>query len=338
MARASEAREWASKSLRGLADSLFTPFSGKDGDEIDYDAFRALVRYCLGDLDHDGLWLVSGVAEFWSLTMAERKKLAEVAVEEARRVKPSAYLQLCTLGLSAKDTVELTLHAQDLGADICFIQNPIMEAHGGPGMLEFFRYVADRTDIALGMFNTPSSGYEMTPQEVARVADEIPAMCAIKDGAMRPGQSAMVSALAPGKLVILNAGVDTLTTYLSGYLQQGLQGPCIMGGIGYIQETPSDKRFTNWFNLVLDGKLDEARSYFFGANVAGPLEHGLHFTQVPERPGYWTHWGSAVKYCSSLLGLAVGDYPYSRAPQLRLTGNQEERIRSAYVRSGLIDA
>jgi 4-hydroxy-tetrahydrodipicolinate synthase len=324
--------------LRGLADSLFTPFSGKDGDDIDIDAYRALVRYCLGDLDHDGLWLTSGLAEFWSLTFEERKLLAEVAVEEARRVKPSAYLQVCTAALSAKDTVELTLHAQSIGADICFIQNPVMEAHGGPGMLEFFRYVADRTDIALGMFNTPSSGYEMTPAEVARVADEIPAMCAIKDAATRPGQAAAVSALAPRKLVVLNAGADTITTYLSGYLQQGLQGPCIMGGIAYLSETPSDKRFTNWFNLVLDGKLDEARSYYFGANVAGPLEHGLHYTQLPERPGYWTHFGSAAKYGASLLGLDVGDYPHSRPPQLHLTEEQKERIKSAYVRSGLIEA
>jgi dihydrodipicolinate synthase/N-acetylneuraminate lyase len=55
--------------LRGVTDSLFTPFSGTDGDELDLDSYRALVRYCLGDLDHDGLWLTSGLAEWWSLTM-----------------------------------------------------------------------------------------------------------------------------------------------------------------------------------------------------------------------------------------------------------------------------
>ena len=60
MARAHEARDWAQAHLRGIADSLITPFQGPDGDEIDYEALRALVRYCLLDLDHDGLWLVSG--------------------------------------------------------------------------------------------------------------------------------------------------------------------------------------------------------------------------------------------------------------------------------------
>ena len=58
---------------------------------------------------------------------------------------------------------------------------------------------------------------------------------------------------------------------------------------------------------------------------------------VPERPGYFTHWGSAFKYCASLLGLPVGDYPYSRTPQIKLSDKQQATIRDAYVRSGLID-
>ncbi len=337
MARAREAREWAQLHLRGIADSLITPFSGEHGDDIDYDAYRALVRYCLGDLDHDGLWLTSGLAEWWALTMDERKTLAEVSVDEARRVKPSAFLQVCTVALNAKDTVELTLHAQEIGADICYLQNPVMEAHGGPGMLEFFKYVADRTDIALGMFNSPSSGYEMTPAEVALIAEEIPAMCAIKDPATTSGHGIAVSQLIPGKLVMWDVSGSPSALYLAGYVQQGLQGPCILGGMAYLTETPSDKRYSNWFNLVLEGKLDEAREYYFNANVDGPGAHGLTYTELPQRPGYLTHFGSAFKYCAQLLGLPVGDYPHSRPPQVRLTDEQKARIKAAYVHSGLLD-
>lgn len=337
MARASEARDWAKGHLRGVADSLYTPFSGKDGDEIEYEAFRALVRYCLGDLDHDGLWLVSGLAEWWSLTMDERKKLAEVAVEEARTVKPGAFLQVCTTALSAKDTVELTLHAQEIGADIVYLQNPVMEAHGGPGMLEFFKYVADRTDIALGMFNSPSSGYVMTPAEVARVAEEIPAMCAIKNPATSPGHGIAVSKMVPGKLVMWDVGSNAAALYNAGYVQAGLQGPCTLGGMAYLTETPSDKRYTTWFNLVLEGKLEEAIRYYFSANVDGPTAHGLTYAQLPLRPEYWTHFGGAFKYCAQLLGLPVGDYPHSRPPQVKLTDDQKARIKQAYVSSGLID-
>jgi hypothetical protein len=85
MPSARDAREWAANGgLHGIGDSLYTPFSGRDGDGIDFDAYRALVRYCVGDLGHAMLWLTSGLAEWWSLTLPERKQLVEVAIEEAR--------------------------------------------------------------------------------------------------------------------------------------------------------------------------------------------------------------------------------------------------------------
>ena len=48
---------------------LYTPFCGEDGDDIDWDAYRTLVRYCVGELRHPMLWCTSGIAEFWSLTI-----------------------------------------------------------------------------------------------------------------------------------------------------------------------------------------------------------------------------------------------------------------------------
>jgi 4-hydroxy-tetrahydrodipicolinate synthase len=336
MVRAHDAKAWAKEELRGICDSLYTPFSGRDGDEVDYDAVRDLVRYTLGDLDHDGLWLVSGLAEFWSLTMDERKQIAEVTIDEARSVKPGAILQLCTVAASAKETVELTLHAQDLGADICYIQNPFIEAHGGRGVLEFFEYVAARTDIALGMFNSPCSGFVLSSAECAQISEAVPAVCAIKDAAdPQPYHGIALAKMAPD-LVVWEA--EIMLSYNSGLVQQGLQSPCMLGGVAYLGETPSDKRVTTWFNLVLEGKLTEASEYYFAAGVDTAGSHGLGYTMVPERLGYYTHWGSAFKYCASLLGLPVGDYPYSRTPQIKLSDQQQARIKDAYLRSGLIDA
>ena len=81
MAKAAEARDWARVALRGIGDSLYTPFCGVDGDDIDWAAYRQLVRYCVSDLGHEMLWCTSGVAEFWALTIEERKRLLEVALE-----------------------------------------------------------------------------------------------------------------------------------------------------------------------------------------------------------------------------------------------------------------
>ena len=70
-----EAKDWASEHLWGNCSSLYTPFSGPDGDDIDFEALRALVRHCLVDLDQDGIWLTGGIAEFWSLTTDELKEV-----------------------------------------------------------------------------------------------------------------------------------------------------------------------------------------------------------------------------------------------------------------------
>lgn len=49
---------------------------------------HTLVRWHVGDLGHPLLWCTSGIAEFWSLTVDERKRLLEVAIEEGRAVNP----------------------------------------------------------------------------------------------------------------------------------------------------------------------------------------------------------------------------------------------------------
>src|SRR3569833_668761 len=106
MATAKEARSWAHATLRGIGNSLYTPFCGVDGDEIDWDAYRTLVRYCVGELRHPMLWCTSGIAKFWSLTLDERKRLLEVAIEEGRTTKPNNNKQTNTTAKTTKDCLE----------------------------------------------------------------------------------------------------------------------------------------------------------------------------------------------------------------------------------------
>jgi 4-hydroxy-tetrahydrodipicolinate synthase len=335
MATANEAREWARHALRGIGDSLYTPFQGVDGDDIDWDAYRTLVRYCVGDLGHQMLWCTSGLSEFWALTLDERKQLLEVAIAEARAANPDVVIQSCTSSMSAKDCLALTQHAQEAGADIVYLQTPMMEVHGGEGVLNFFRYIADRTDIALGMFNSPSSGYVLTPAESARIAAEIPAVCATKEGAFRPAASRLLHDLAPQ----LQIWECDRTVYRAGWLRDGIVCSAQLGTAGYLFETPQRRVFTEYWNLVWDGKLIEAMDY---ARVSGldrfDLDMGSWFTCYPGRADYFTHWGAAFKYAASVLGLPVGDYPHSRPPQAALPDAAKTQIRQAYQNFGLIGA
>jgi 4-hydroxy-tetrahydrodipicolinate synthase len=332
MVAARDARAWSADGGRhGRGNSLSTPLSGRDGDDIDWDAYRTLVRYCVGDLRHDMLWLTSGIAEWWSLTIPERTQLLEIAVEEARAINPEIVIQACTAAASAKDTVELTLHAQQHGADIAFIQTPPMEVHGGEGVLRFFQYLADRTDLALGMFNSPSSGYVMTPAEMAAIHREIPAVVAVKEGVQDSIMPTLeLHALAP-ELVIWEC--DTMV-YEAGWYQDGIVGPAQLGTSGYLFEAPDDKWYSRYWQLIVDGALDEARA-LWRERIAQFAERGGWATQYPGRPDYFTHWGEAFKLGAEVVGLPIGDYPYSRPPQGRLPEEARAQIRKAYEHSEL---
>jgi 4-hydroxy-tetrahydrodipicolinate synthase len=335
MATASEARPWARSVLRGIGDSLYTPFCGTDGDDIDWDAYRTLVRYCVSDLGHPMLWCTSGIAEFWSLTLDERKRLLEVAIEEARAANPDIVVQACTAAMSAKDCLDLTLHAQRAGADIAYIQTPMMEAHGGEGVLRFFKYIGQRTDIALGMFNSPSSGYVLTAAEGARIYDEVPAVCATKEGAFRPANSRLLHELAPG-LVIWEC---EKTVYRAGWLRDGIVCPAQLGTAGYLFETPQRPLLSEYWDLVCNDKLIEAMDYGRESGLDQlEIDLGSWFTCYPGRADCFTHWGGAFKYAASVLGLPIGGYPHSRPPQAELPPEAKAQIENAYRRLGLVDA
>ena len=333
MATAGNARSWAPGALRGIGDSLYTPFCGRDGDEIDWDAYRALVRYCAADLGHPMLWCTSGVAEFWSLTIDERKQLLEWAIREARATNPDIVIQACTAATSAKDCLELTLHAQQSGADIVYIQTPMMECHGGEGVRRFFSYIAERTDIALGMFNSPSSGYVLTAAESARIHDEIPAVCATKEGAFRPANSRMLHELAPD-LVVWECD---RTVYRAGWLREGIVCPAQLGTVGYLYETPQRRIFSEYWELIVAGRLIEAMDYGRESGLDRfEIDMGSWFTCYPGRSDYFTHWGAAFKHAAAVVGLPVGSYPHSRPPQAELPTVAKTQIEDAYKRFGLV--
>ena len=337
MPSAENAKEWAAGGgLRGIGDSLYTPFCGVDGDGIDWGAYRELVRYCVGDLRHEMLWLTSGVGEWWSLTMDERKKLLEVAVQEARSLAPNTVIQACTSATSAKDCVELTLHAQEHGADICYLQTPPIEVHAGEGVLRFFKYVANRTDIALGMFNSPSSGCVLSAADMASIAQNIPAVVAVKEGVMDSiSRTPELHALAPD-LVIWECD---LIAYSAGWLQQGVVGPAQLGTTAYLFETPGHLVYRRYWELIWEGELAQAAAWSKDAGLdARSAGIGSWLVKYPGRPDYFTHWGEAFKHAASVIGLPIGDYEYSRPPQGRLPQEAKNQIRVALEAAGMAGA
>jgi 4-hydroxy-tetrahydrodipicolinate synthase len=330
MVTGAEAKAWAREHLRGNCSSLYTPFSGRDGDEIDYEALRALVRHCLVGLDQDGLWLNGGIAEFWSLTTDELKEVMRVAIEEARTVKPQALIQVMSSTDTAKQCVELTLYAQELGADICYLLTPYFECSGKPGVYEYLRYVADRTDIPLGFFNSQATGLVLTPQECVELYRDIPALCGLKNGMFDVEHSLAVHKMAP-EMVLWEVADEA-------GIRAGIPHPGALGAALYLYETPERRLYTEHRNLLLQGDFELAAKFAAESGLAAIRAANKRYQSHPARPGAFTHWGAGFKFGASVLGLPIGDYPHSRPPQTAFPDALKGPVREAYREAGLIQS
>ena len=117
--RKSEAKEAAKSQFHGIWTAITTPFTPDF--ELDEAGLRSNMKR-VADLKIEGVFCTGVMGEFWSLTKEERKRIVEIVVEEAHRrnVKVIAH----TAHHSAHETVELTRHAEDVGADFAILMNP----------------------------------------------------------------------------------------------------------------------------------------------------------------------------------------------------------------------
>ena len=330
MASASEGRDWARSSLRGIIDTLYTPFAGLGGEEIDEDAYRTLVRHCIGVLGHDGIWVAGLTGELWALSTDERKRLLEIGIAESRSLKSDALIEACSASTNIVETVELTNHAADAGADICYLIPPYFEAKGYEPTRLLFKYVTERSDIALGLFNTHAGGWFLSPRECADLVAEFPAICAVKNGMFRPSHSSALHRLRPD-LVIWECD---MIAYRAGFLRRGVAAPGILAGVSYLYDVPGNQLYTEHWNLIMEDKISEAIDFWYDSGL-DDLVSSLHENFGPATIGSaYTHWGSAFKASAAELGLPPGNYPHSRVPQEPLPESNRLAIRAAYEKIG----
>ena len=138
--------------FHGVLPALITPFT-RDGLAIDEDALTALVeRLIAGGVG--GLVPGGSTGEFTTLTNAERRRVVEVTVAAAGGRVP---VVAGTGALSTRETVELSVHAEEAGAAAVMIVPPFYDALGWRELVAHYTAVADRVSIPIMYYNLPSA-------------------------------------------------------------------------------------------------------------------------------------------------------------------------------------
>lgn len=317
--RKAEAKQASKAQFRGVWAAITTPFTPDL--EIDEAGLRSNMKR-IADLKIQGVFCTGVMGEFWSLKKEERKRVVAIVVEEAHRrgVKVIAH----TAHHSAHETIELTRHAEQVGADFAILMNPYYPPQSEQTIYEWFEYVASRVNIGIWMFDGEYAGYGLSPELTARIAD-IENVCGIK--IPRPLEHyAKVQALLGDKIVMSEPSEGQWIRMMRDYGQKVFQS----SPAPYLFQTPTSMPMHEYTELGLQGRYAEAEK------IAAPMQ------PLREMASKWmrSKWVNEklvpiayIKAWSELMGMAGGPV---RPGLPQITEKERQALRLDLDRTGLL--
>jgi 4-hydroxy-tetrahydrodipicolinate synthase len=318
----SEAKEYAREHMVGVWAANLTPFDSNL--KLDEKAYRENLNVWINTLNLGGLFIAGKQAEFFSMSLAERKRLMELSVEVAHEAGNRQGKGHCGIVTSCSDTnldvvLDLAKHSQDIGADYVIVHSPVLHfgADTDETIYEYYRYLSEKIDIGLAMWNHPDCGYVMSPELCARIAD-LPNVVAIKYSTDREKYNRLTK-MVGHKIHVSNPDEPD---WLENIVEFGWK-LYLCSTPPFLLQTAADQRMNEYTQLAFAGNFEEARKVRDSLN---PVREAFKQSKPKGKPQ------AHAKYWQELIGQHGGPV---RRPLLQLTEAEREATRQAVARSGL---
>ena len=310
----SEAKEYAQEYFRGIFAAGMTPF--KTDSSTDEEGLRSNLHHWIDDLGIDGLFINGKQGEFFSMTLAERKRQFEIVIEEVG--------DSCRTIMSCSDenlgtVLELGRHAQNIGADWIIVHAPPLYFHKNVDAVlkEYYRYIAEQLDIGIAIWHQPDYNYIVEPEVCSDIA-KLKNIVAIKYSVDRD-RYARLTDMTRGKLIVSTSSEDL---WLENITELGWQ-VYLCSTPPFLMQTKLDQRMNEYTRLAMAGDVAKARVVRDSLN---PVREALKNTRPPNKPQ------AQQKYWADLLGQVGG---LVRRPLLNLTDEEKVIVKTAFDTCGL---
>ena len=311
--RRQEAKDYARQNLRGIWAATLTPFAPDLS--LDEAGWRRNLRHWYRELGIRGLFVNGKQGEFYAMTIAERKRAAELAVQEG-----GGGVMVSCSDQSLDTVIELAKHAQAIGADYIVVHTPLLYfgAHTDDTVYEYYRHVAEQVEIGVTLWNQPPDcGYTLSPELCLRIA-EIPNVVAIKYSVERE-LYARLTRMAAGKLIVSTSSEEH---WLDNVIELGWQ-VYLCSTPPFLLQSAADRRMHEYTELAFRGKAAEARRVHASLD---PVRKALRGTRPAGKAA------AHQKYWQELLGQRGGPV---RRPLLGLAEAEKAATRAAFESCGL---
>jgi 4-hydroxy-tetrahydrodipicolinate synthase len=185
----------------GSMTALITPF--KNG-KIDEDKLRQLIDFQIEN-GTQALIPCGTTGESATLSHEEHNRVIDLTIKHTKGRIP---VIAGTGSNSTDETIMLTQHAKDAGADACLLISPYYNKPTQAGLLAHFTKVADSVDMPVVLYNVPGrTGVNIEPETVAKLSEQ-KNIIAIKEASGNLDQISKIISLC--NIVVLS-GDDSLT-------------------------------------------------------------------------------------------------------------------------------
>ncbi len=290
--------------FRGAFVAIVTPF--KDG-KLDEAGLKSLIEFHIANGTH-GIVPCGTTGESATMSHEEHHRVVELTVETvAGRVPVLAG----TGSNSTEETIALTKHAKDAGADGALVITPYYNKPSQEGLFQHFKAVAEAVDIPIIMYNVPSrTSINMLPPTVARCA-KLKNIVGIKEATADLNQISDVIRFCPEGFAVMSG--DDFTSMPT----------VLIGGTGVISVTsnvaPAD--MAAMMDAALAGDLAKAKELHY---KMFPLFNAMFIDTNP------------VPAKASLAMMGKIDSGDPRLPLYNMNGETEAKLKQALSDYGLL--
>ena len=309
-----DAKSYARANMTGIWAAALTPF--KADLSIDEAGFRRNIEHWIEDLKIDGLFIAGKQGEFFSMTIEERKRVFDIAVDAvAGRV---GTIMSCS-DQNMDVVLDLGRHAQRIGADYVVVHAPVLHFldEQDETIQAYYASLSAKLDIGIALWSHPDSGYLLSPQLCNRLAD-LETAVAIKYSVPRP-MYVELTKLASDRIIVSTASEGE---WLDNILELDWR-LYLCSSPPYLFQTKDDRRMRDYTDLAFAGEAEKARKVRDSLN---PVRKAFRGSRPAEKPP------AHSKYWQELLGQAGGPV---RAPMLPLTEAERAATRAAFEACGL---
>lgn len=289
----------------GAGVAVITPFN-EDG-SVNFEEFGRIIDDQIAN-STDAIIVCGTTGESSTMDHEEHIEVIKYCVEKvAGRVPVVAG----TGSNSTKEAVDLSVKAEEVGADGLLCVTPYYNKATQAGLYEYYKSISDAVNIPIIMYNVPSrTGTNILPETAVKIAKEVKNVVAIKEASGNISQVAKLAALADGCLDIYSGNDDQVVPLLS------------LGGKGVISvwSNVAPKQVHDTCQAFFDGDIEKATKLQLEAmELIGAL-----FCEVNPIP---------VKAGMNMLGYKAGSL---RAPLTEMTDANKAVLKKAMENYGIL--